>query len=231
MLVQNANIKFVAAARLGGTDLAHTSYPGAIVAAFSNEEYTSEFEQVISDVLTTPDFSTRVTIGTPYRLGAAINALNFVIDEEGTMYSVITLIDYPEQLSLALVMDLAKQFKQKFGKRVETCAPNGLTNEARPMMKALADSYEKKMSIGAGPQDVSIGTQKLQGAVSERITGIMGDLESGNNKPLDNMAALKEADSDVAVMYSKGVVLGIVALLVFGVILAVILVAIVPAST
>ena len=40
------------------------------------------------------------------------------------------------------------------------------------------------MSIGAGPQDVSIGTQKLQGAVSERITGIMGDLESGNNKPL-----------------------------------------------
>jgi hypothetical protein len=135
----NSNIKFVAAARLGGANGSSPDDAGSIVASYSAEPRTQEFEQVVADVLATPEFSNRVTTGTPYRLGAAINAFNFIIDGDGIMYSTITLVDYPEALSLALVTDLAKQFKQQFGKRPISCAPGELTSEATHLMKGLAD--------------------------------------------------------------------------------------------
>jgi hypothetical protein len=66
----------------------------------------AQYNNAVQEVLAAPDFVDKVTAGARYRLVGEVNSFNFTVDNNGRVYIVITVTDYPGELLMRLLVCL-----------------------------------------------------------------------------------------------------------------------------
>lgn len=111
--------------------------------------------------MSAPDFQSKVTQGSRYRLVGELNAFNFTVDGS-LVFICITSLQYPERLVFTLLNDLAPKFKANLGSSAETSLAGGLDKKAQNMFSATVKEYndptkkDKLSSVMSKVEDVKL---------------------------------------------------------------------------
>jgi len=178
----SGNIKFLAVAR--AVDKAIVASYIAKKGDFSSEQYYTS----VNEVLSSPDFSSKVSPGARYRLSGEVNAFNFTIDSQNRVYIVITTSTYPERTVFKLILeDFIPKFKTEFGDRSLTAQPSGLDKACARLFQILYEDYDdptKKDKITKVQVEVEGTREVITEAMNEQLKNLQksDDIEIATQK-------------------------------------------------
>ncbi|GBG32148.1 Vesicle-associated membrane protein 7 [Hondaea fermentalgiana] len=180
------NIMFVAVAR--ATDK-------VIVASFvaRDGDYNKpQYFNTVNEVLSAPDFESKVAPGSRYRLVGDVNAFNFTTDQQQRVYVAITTSEYPERLVFPMLNEVIKRFQAELGDRVATAQEGGLNKKAKSLFSAVVRDYDdpsKKDKLSAVQSKVNDVKLTMQ----SNIDGMLRNLDKTERIETDTQALQDQA--------------------------------------
>jgi hypothetical protein len=139
-----SNIKYLAVLRV------HVAKSPIVVCSLANEKLMAAdanaiafFDASIVQVVSAPDFHSKIKPHVLHNIKAALNALTFIMDDDGRVFIVISLHDYPLSRSKALLDSFTTSFCDSFGDESLTVSENGLVEheKARELLKTCMERY------------------------------------------------------------------------------------------
>jgi hypothetical protein len=200
-----------------------------IVASFAASKDVSSED--VTDIV--GEKSGKLVVGKRYSEAADEGIMvHFVCDEKDRIYAIMTKSNYPQRLAYAVLEELKSSFGGEFGARVKASKPNGLSADAKPLLKSLVDKYGDPASSGDALTKVQAKLDQAKDTMKENIevairnTELIEDIEE-QSEALEKSSAQfsKNAEALRKKMWWKKVK---TYLLIGGLILSVLLIIIVP---
>jgi len=151
-----------------------------------------QYFSTVEEVLSAPEFASKVVTGSRYRLVGASNAFNFVVDSQQRIHIAITSSEYPERLVFAMLNELSTRFASEFDEKARSCREGGLNGKAKNLLASLSTEYEdpsKKDKIAA----VQSKVEDVKLTMQSNIDGMLKNLDKTEHIQQDSEQLVNQA--------------------------------------
>jgi len=126
-----------------------------------------------------------------------VHQIIYGADNEGICMAVITGLNYPSRVAIAMLTELYKEFKPKFGAAAKTAQTNTLSKKAKDMMKKSADKYSDLNKVDKAAA-LNSKVNEVKSQMSDNISSILKNTEKA-----ETIQAKSEQLNEQAAVFKK----------------------------
>mmetsp|Transcript_11792 Transcript_11792/g.16518 ORF Transcript_11792/g.16518 Transcript_11792/m.16518 type:complete len:259 (-) Transcript_11792:135-911(-) len=126
-----------------------------------------------------------------------VHQIIYGADIDGICMAVITGLSYPSRVGIAMLTELYKEFKPKFGGAAKTAATNTLSKKSKDMLKKSADKYSDLNKVDKAAA-LNAKVDEVKSQMGDNIAGILKNTEKA-----ETIQAKSEQLNEQAAVFKK----------------------------